>query len=68
MIRGLALCSSANDIDHPKMAFSPLQMDTVSALWRLTRSISQEIEPVLLTADDAGSGFLETVQRTGIAV
>ena len=43
-------------------------LDTISALWRLTRSISQEIEPVLLTADDAESGFLETVQRTGIAV
>ena len=43
-------------------------MDTVSALWRLTRSISQEIEPVLLTADDTESGFLEAVQRTGIAV
>ena len=43
-------------------------LDTVSALWRLTRSISQEIEPVLLTADDAESSFLETVQRTGIAV
>ena len=43
-------------------------MDAVSALWRLTRSISREIEPVLLTADDAESGFLETVQRTDIAV
>ena len=31
-------------------------------------SISQEIEHVLLTADDAENGFLETVQRTGITV
>ena len=31
-------------------------------------SISQEIEHVLLTTDDAENGFLETVQRTGIAV
>ena len=33
-----------------------------------SRSISQKIEHVLLTADDAENGFLETVQRTGIAV
>ena len=43
-------------------------LDTVASLWKLTRSISHEIEPVLLSADDAGTGFLETVQRTGIAV
>ena len=33
-----------------------------------SRSISQEIEHVQMTTDDAENGFLETVQRTGIAV
>ena len=37
-------------------------------LWKLTRSVSQEIEPVLLTPDDQKSGFLQVVQNTGIAV
>ena len=32
------------------------------------RSVSQEIEPVLLTPDDQKSGFLQVVQNTGIAV
>ena len=43
-------------------------LDTVASLWKLTRSIIHEIEPVLLSADDAETGFLETIQRTGIAV
>ena len=43
-------------------------LSMVSKLWSLTRNISQEIEPVLLTAADNQSGFLQTVKRTGIAV
>ena len=43
-------------------------LDAVSVLWKLTRSVSQEIEPVLLTPDDQKSGFLQVVQNTGIAV
>ena len=43
-------------------------LDAVSVLWKLTRSVSQEIEPVLLTPDDQKSGFLQVVQKTGIAV
>ena len=43
-------------------------LTVASKLWGLTRNISEEIEPVLLTPDDAKSGFLQTVQRTGVAV
>ena len=43
-------------------------LTVISKLWSLTRGISDEIEPVLLTPDDARSGFLQTVQRTGVAV
>lgn len=43
-------------------------LDTMAALWRLTRQVNQDIEPVLLTSADDESGFLSSVQRTGIAV
>ena len=43
-------------------------LDAVSLLWKLTRAIDHDIEPVLLTAADDESGFLQTVQQTGIAV
>ena len=43
-------------------------LDAVSLLWKLTRSIGHDIEPMLLTAADDESGFLQTVQQTGIAV
>ena len=43
-------------------------LTTMASLWKLTRSINEEIEPVLLTAEDSESGFLDTIQRTGIAV
>ena len=43
-------------------------LDAVSLLWKLTRSIDHDIEPVLLAAADDESGFLQTVQQTGIAV
>ena len=43
-------------------------LSTVAMLWKLTRSVDHAIEPVLLTTADDASGFLQTVQRTGIAV
>ena len=43
-------------------------LETLSLLWKLTRYVSQEIEPVLLSGEDDESGFLRTVQTTGIAV
>lgn len=43
-------------------------LKTMATLWKLTRSVAQEIEPVLLTAKDDASGFLSTVRHTGIAV
>jgi predicted nucleotidyltransferase len=43
-------------------------LNTVTTLWRLTRSIDHDIEPVLLTPSDEESGFLTTIQKTGIAV
>ncbi len=43
-------------------------LDTMATLWRLTRSVDHDIEPVLLTAADYESGFLSAVQKTGIAV
>ena len=43
-------------------------LNTMTTLWRLTRSVNHDIEPVLLTAADDESGFLSTVQKTGIAV
>ena len=43
-------------------------LDAVSLLWKLTRSIDHDIEPVLLAAADDESGFLQTVHQTGIAV
>ena len=43
-------------------------LTTVATLWKLTRSVDHAIEPVLLTTADDASGFLRTVQQTGIAV
>lgn len=43
-------------------------LSAVSKLWSLTRDVNDEIEPVLLLANDTDSGFLQTVQSTGIAV
>ena len=40
---------------------------TMATLWKLTRGVSDDIEPVLLTADDDKSGFLSTGRKTGIA-
>ncbi|MDY3691910.1 MAG: nucleotidyltransferase domain-containing protein [Dysosmobacter sp.] len=43
-------------------------LNTMTTLWRLTRSVNHDIEPVLLTTADDESGFLSTVQKTGISV
>lgn len=43
-------------------------LDVLAPLWKLGREISHDIEPVLLSDDDMDSGFLQTVQHTGIAV
>lgn len=43
-------------------------LTVVSKLWGLTREVDHDIEPVLLTDADSQSGFLQTVERTGIAV
>lgn len=43
-------------------------LTVLSKLWGLTREVDYDIEPVLLTTADSQSGFLQTVERTGIAV
>lgn len=43
-------------------------LTAVSKLWGITRTVNNDIEPVLLTEADGDSGFLQTVRRTGIAV
>lgn len=43
-------------------------LTVISKLWGLTRKVNHDIEPVLLTQADGQSGFLQTVERTGIAV
>lgn len=43
-------------------------LDSLSLLWRLGRSISTQIEPVLLTYNEKDGGLLQTVERTGVAL
>ena len=43
-------------------------LETLAALWRLADEINDKIEPVLLLNTEDTSGFLGTVQRTGISV
>ena len=43
-------------------------LNAVSRLWGLTGVVHEDIEPVLLTTADSQSGFLQTIQRTGIAL
>lgn len=43
-------------------------LETLAMLWRLADEINDEIEPVLLLSTEDSSGFLDTVQRTGISV
>ena len=60
--------SKDSDIDIVVAQIPGDYLDTVAALWKLTRSFNHDIEPVLLTAEDNQSGFLSTIQKTGIAV
>ena len=66
--KGTATKDSDIDIAVVVDQISGDYLSTVSKLWSLTRSVSEEIEPVLLTAADRQSGFLQTVELTGIAV
>ncbi|MBQ6164619.1 MAG: nucleotidyltransferase domain-containing protein [Clostridia bacterium] len=43
-------------------------LSTVAKLWGLTRSVNDDIEPVLLIESESDNGFLQTVRQTGIAV
>ena len=43
-------------------------LTTVTELWSLTRTVNDDIEPVLMIDNDDSSGFLSTVRATGIAV
>ena len=43
-------------------------LTAISNLWKLTRSVNDDIEPVLLTTKDDDNGFLKTIIHTGIAV
>lgn len=67
-VRGNAAQNSGIDISVIVDHIPGDYLDTISALWRLTNTIDDTIEPVLLMTSDNRSGFLETVQRTGIAV
>ena len=43
-------------------------LSAITQLWRLTRAVNDEIEPVLIMDGNDESGFLKTIQTTGIAV
>lgn len=67
-VRGTATKDSDIDIAVIVDDIETDYLSAVSKLWSLTRDVNDEIEPVLLFADDTDSGFLQTVQSTGIAV
>ena len=66
--KGTATKDSDIDIAVVVDKISGDYLDTMSTLWKLTRYVDHDIEPVLLTEADDASGFLQTVQRTGVAV
>lgn len=66
--KGTATADSDIDIAVVVDHISGDYLSTVSKLWSLTRTVNDEIEPVLLIAEDNRSGFLQTVKRTGIAL
>ena len=43
-------------------------LTVVSRLWGLGRAVHSDIEPVLILNGENDGGFLETIQKTGIAV
>lgn len=67
-VKGTATPDSDIDIAVVVSELPEDYLSAVTELWRLTRGINDAIEPVLLTSDDEQSGFLSTVQRTGVAV
>ncbi len=66
--RGTATKDSDIDIAVIVQQMPEDYLRTMATLWKLTRGVSDNIEPVLLAADDDASGFLSTVRKTGIAV
>lgn len=66
--RGAATKDSDIDIAVVVRQLPDDYLHTMTLLWKLTRTVSDNIEPVLLTADDDKSGFLDMVRKTGIAV
>ena len=66
--KGTATKDSDIDIAVVVDKVSDDYLDVMAQLWKLGRTVSHDIEPVLLSNDDLDSGFLQLVQRTGIAV
>ena len=66
--KGTATKDSDIDIAVIVDAIDTDYLSAVSKLWSLTRSVNDEIEPVLMIDGEDNSGFLHTVQSTGIAV
>lgn len=66
--KGTATKGSDIDIAAVVDKVSGDYLNAMMTLWRLTRSVNHDIEPVLLTAANDESGFLSTVQKAGIAV
>ena len=66
--KGTATKDSDIDIAVIADAIETDYLTAVSLLWRLTRTVNDEIEPVLILEGNDDSGFLQTVKNTGIAV
>ena len=66
--RGTATKDSDIDIAVVVRQLPEDYLHTVATLWKLTRGVSDDIEPVLLAADNEASGFLATVRKTAIAL
>lgn len=67
-LKGTSTESSDIDIAVIVDAIPGDYLDSVALLWRLSRKVNADIEPVLLTAADSDSGFLHAVRETEIAV
>lgn len=66
--KGTATQNSDIDIAVIVNDISDDYLSAISTLWKLSRAVNPDIEPVLLTSADAESGFLRTVRETGVAV
>lgn len=67
-VKGTATKNSDIDIAVIVDRIETDYLSAVSKLWSLTRTVNDEIEPVLLFDGKDDSGFLQTVLNTGIAV